>query len=113
MLREGRFVRSAVARGRNEYRAAGGNGAGYSAGRIVDTRQPPTRQRFRARRLVPPDDANGLARVIIDQWDNFDRAFHMGRAARSRVEQEFSIQAIARQHLALFDDILQNHCGGQ
>jgi hypothetical protein len=32
----------------------------------------------------------------------------MSRAARSRVEQEFSIQTVARKHLALFEDILQN-----
>src|SRR5208282_1480938 len=25
-------------------------------------------------RLVPPDDPETLARVIIEQWDNFDRA---------------------------------------
>jgi hypothetical protein len=32
----------------------------------------------------------------------------MGREARHRVEQEFSIQAIARQHLTLFHDIVEN-----
>jgi len=63
---------------------------------------------FKHGRLAPPDDAAALAGVIIDQWDNFDRAFHMSRAARSRVEQEFSIQAVARKHLALFEDIMQN-----
>ena len=61
---------------------------------------------FKHGRLAPPDDAEGLARVIIDQWDNFDRAFHMSRAARSRVEQEFSIQHVARQHLDLFQEIV-------
>jgi glycosyltransferase involved in cell wall biosynthesis len=63
---------------------------------------------FKHGRLAPPDDPKALAGVIIDQWDNFDRAFHMSRAARSRVEQEFSIQAVARKHLALFEEILQN-----
>ena len=38
---------------------------------------------FKHGRLAPPDDPEGLARVIIDQWDNFDRAFHMSRAART------------------------------
>jgi glycosyltransferase involved in cell wall biosynthesis len=61
---------------------------------------------FKHGRLVPPDDPQALARVIIDQWENFDRAFHMSRAARSRVEQEFSIQRMARNHLVLFQDIL-------
>jgi glycosyltransferase involved in cell wall biosynthesis len=63
---------------------------------------------FKHGRLAPPDDPKALAGVIVDQWDNFDRAFHMSRAARSRVEQEFLIQTVARKHLALFEDILQN-----
>ncbi|HKI19844.1 MAG TPA: glycosyltransferase family 4 protein [Isosphaeraceae bacterium] len=57
-------------------------------------------------RLVPPDDPEALARVIIEQWENYDRAIEMGRAARSRVKREFSIQTVARKHLALFHEIL-------
>jgi hypothetical protein len=30
----------------------------------------------------------------------------MSRAARRRVDQEFSIQHVAREHLALFQDVL-------
>jgi glycosyltransferase involved in cell wall biosynthesis len=63
---------------------------------------------FKHGRLAPPDDPEGLARVVIDQWDNFDRAFQMSRTARRRVDQEFSIQRVAREHLTLFEDILQN-----
>jgi glycosyltransferase involved in cell wall biosynthesis len=66
---------------------------------------------FKHGRLAPVDDPEGLARVIIDQWSNFDRAFHMSRAARSRVDQEFSIQNMARQHLALFENVLENWKG--
>ncbi len=57
---------------------------------------------FEHGRLAPPDDPEALARVIIEQWNDFDRAVHMSRAARRRVEQEFSIQTMARQHLMLF-----------
>ncbi|QEH32008.1 Glycogen synthase [Aquisphaera giovannonii] len=57
---------------------------------------------FKHGRLAPPDDPAALARTILDQWANLDRAFHMGRAARSRVRDEFSIAAVARRHLALF-----------
>jgi len=57
-------------------------------------------------RLVAPDSADGLAHAIIEQWDDFDRAVHMSRAARTRVEREFSIQTVARKHLALFQDIV-------
>jgi glycosyltransferase involved in cell wall biosynthesis len=63
---------------------------------------------FEHGRLFPPDDADRLARVIIEQWKNLDCAIHMGREARNRVDQEFSIEAIARQHLALFRDIVEN-----
>ncbi len=58
---------------------------------------------FKHGRLAPPDDPGALACVILEQWSNFDRAFHMGRAARSRVEHEFSIRRVARDHLRLFE----------
>jgi glycosyltransferase involved in cell wall biosynthesis len=61
---------------------------------------------FKHGRLARPDDPEDLARVVVDQWDNYDRAFHMSRAARRRVDQEFSIQHVAREHLALFEDLL-------
>src|SRR5262249_10529412 len=63
---------------------------------------------FKHGRLAPPDDPEGLARVIIEQWTNFDRAFHMSRAARSRVEQEFSIRSVARRHLELFSTLISD-----
>jgi glycosyltransferase involved in cell wall biosynthesis len=61
---------------------------------------------FKHGRLAPAGDPSGLARVISEQWDNVDRAFHMSRAARHRVEQEFSIRAVARQHLKLFESLV-------
>jgi len=63
---------------------------------------------FEHGRLFPTDDADRLAQVIIEQWENLDRAVQMGREARNRVDHEFSIQAIARQHLTLFRDIVEN-----
>jgi glycosyltransferase involved in cell wall biosynthesis len=62
-------------------------------------------QEFKHGRLVAPDDPEALARVVIDQWSNFDRAFHMTRAARKRVQDEFSIRAIALKHLELFQSL--------
>jgi glycosyltransferase involved in cell wall biosynthesis len=61
---------------------------------------------FKQGRLCPPNDPPALAQTIIDQWNNFDRAFHMTRAARGRVEREFSIDAVARKHLELFENLL-------
>jgi glycosyltransferase involved in cell wall biosynthesis len=63
-------------------------------------------QDFKHGRLVPPDDPKALAGAIRDQWSHFDRAVHMGRAARSRVAQEFSINAVARRHLEHFRTII-------
>jgi glycosyltransferase involved in cell wall biosynthesis len=57
-------------------------------------------------RLASPDDPVGLARVIGEQWADFDRAAQMARAARSRVEQEFSIRIVARKHLELFQSLV-------
>ncbi len=57
-------------------------------------------------RLVPPGDVEELARTICEQWGNFDRAIEMGRAARSLVEREYSITAVARRHLELFERLL-------
>jgi glycosyltransferase involved in cell wall biosynthesis len=61
---------------------------------------------FEHGRLVPPDDPVRLARTIIEQWENLDRAVQMGLAARSRIGREFSIEAIAREHTALFHELI-------
>jgi glycosyltransferase involved in cell wall biosynthesis len=58
-------------------------------------------------RLVPPNDPAALARTIIEQCEGPAHAAEMGLAARSRVEREFSIQAVARRHLALFHELSQ------
>jgi glycosyltransferase involved in cell wall biosynthesis len=62
---------------------------------------------FEHGRLAPVDDPGALSRVIVGQWNNFDRAVAMGCAARARVDREFSIQTVARRHLVLFDGILR------
>ena len=57
-------------------------------------------------RLVPPNDPAALSRTIIEQFEAYARAVEMGLAARHRVEHEFSIRAVARQHLALFQELM-------
>lgn len=59
-------------------------------------------------RLVRIHDAHGFARVILAQWADFDRAIHMGRSARSLVTRRYSIAAVAREHLALFDRLVRS-----
>ncbi len=60
-------------------------------------------------RLIPNGDPTALARAIIEQWENPDRATQMGLAARQRVEREFSIEAVAKAHLALFRELVACH----
>jgi glycosyltransferase involved in cell wall biosynthesis len=57
-------------------------------------------------RLVPPDNPQALARVLCEQWADFDRAVAQGQSARRRVNAEFSIAAVARKHMDLFRDLL-------
>jgi len=61
---------------------------------------------FKQGRLAPVDDPAGLASVIVEQWTDFDRAYHMSRAARLRVEREYSISVVARKHLELFRQLI-------
>jgi glycosyltransferase involved in cell wall biosynthesis len=68
---------------------------------------------FKHGRLATPGVPESLARVIVEQWAQFDRAFHMSRAARSRVQQEFSIAAVARKHLDLFGTLVECHRAGE
>ncbi|WP_337176131.1 glycosyltransferase family 4 protein [Paludisphaera sp.] len=67
---------------------------------------------FKHGRLAPPGDAGALARTIVEQWSNFDRAFHMTRAARGRVEQQYAIRAVARRHLQLFRELIARKRSG-
>ncbi len=61
---------------------------------------------FKNGRLCRVDDPESLARTILEQWADADRAIHMGRAARMLVQKNFSIHAVARQHLLLFDRLI-------
>jgi glycosyltransferase involved in cell wall biosynthesis len=57
-------------------------------------------------RLAPPDQPEALGRLILEQWADLDRAALMGQAARRRVAEEFSIAAVARKHLDLFQRLI-------
>jgi glycosyltransferase involved in cell wall biosynthesis len=56
-------------------------------------------------KLVPPDNPERLAQAIVSQWSDFPSAVRQGFAARERVSQRFSIDAMARAHLVLFRDL--------
>ena len=59
-------------------------------------------------RLAPTGDPGGLARVILEQLEDHGRAVHNGRHARARVAREFSIEAVARRHLELFRELVDD-----
>ncbi len=58
-------------------------------------------------RLAPPDDPEGLARAIVAQWSDPVAALRMGRKARARVVERYSIAAVARAHLELFGRLVR------
>jgi glycosyltransferase involved in cell wall biosynthesis len=57
-------------------------------------------------RLAPPGDPEALAGAILDQWAAPDRAAEMAAAARRRVVEGYSIEAVARRHLTLFRSLI-------
>jgi glycosyltransferase involved in cell wall biosynthesis len=59
-------------------------------------------------RLAGPNDAEALARAIIAQWADLDRAQKQATAARRRVIDEYSIAAVARRHLDLFERLVRD-----
>lgn len=67
---------------------------------------------FKHGRLAAPEP-DALARAIVEQWRGFDRAFHMGRAARGRVELQYSIASVARKHLEFFRKLIAERDHGQ
>lgn len=56
-------------------------------------------------RLAKPDDPADIAQAIIDQWTDFDAAQAMAQAARRRVIDTYSIEAVARRHLEMFKQL--------
>lgn len=57
--------------------------------------------------LVSPGDPAALAQAITAQWTQPDRAQVMGRAARRRVEDHYSISMMALKHHELFTRLVK------
>jgi glycosyltransferase involved in cell wall biosynthesis len=58
--------------------------------------------------LVPPNRPDLLAQAMLVPLQAKTLAGAMGRAARRRVEEEFSITHMARRHLELFESLVRN-----
>jgi glycosyltransferase involved in cell wall biosynthesis len=55
--------------------------------------------------LVPPKDADALAKAILELLDSPGKAEAMGKAGRRRVERLFSSQAMAKKYEALYESL--------
>lgn len=64
-------------------------------------------------RLVPADDPPALARAILETWDHPRQSAVCGFEARQRVIERFSISAVARRHLELFESLVREKVGGK
>jgi glycosyltransferase involved in cell wall biosynthesis len=53
--------------------------------------------------LFTPESPDSLASVILDRWNDPASGLAMGREARRRVVDDFSIAAVARRHIELFE----------
>ncbi|MEM6793948.1 MAG: glycosyltransferase family 4 protein, partial [Acidobacteriota bacterium] len=56
--------------------------------------------------LVPPQDPAALEAACASLLENFERAQNLGRAARARVEKDFSLDRQIEAFRALFSEIL-------
>ena len=57
-------------------------------------------------RLAPPDDKMALALAILAQSADSETALKMAGEARRRVIEHYSIEAVARRHMTLFEGLL-------
>lgn len=57
--------------------------------------------------LLPPGDAAGLARHVMDLLRDPDLRQRLGGAGRARVEQHFSVRAMAAQYMGVVERVLK------
>jgi len=55
--------------------------------------------------IVPEDDPKALADAIVQLLENRELARHVGEGQRLFVVDNFSIQAVARDYLALYERV--------
>lgn len=58
--------------------------------------------------LVPPGDMSAIADGIQALWSTPESAMRMGHAAREKVVHRFSLETVARRHLDLFEQLIEN-----
>lgn len=55
--------------------------------------------------LVPPRAPATLAAAVVEQWQHFEVASAMGRAARQRAVERFSLDRMIRDYVALYNEV--------
>lgn len=60
-------------------------------------------------RLVPPGRPGELARALLEYVDDPVRRGQAGAAARARVDARFSLDAMVRGYLGVYDEVLARH----
>lgn len=63
--------------------------------------------------LVPPRDPDALAARLADLLTHAEVRRRMGRAARERVERDFTWPTVAQRTASLYDQVLAAHSAGQ
>ncbi len=56
--------------------------------------------------IVPPEDPSALAEALASLLADPELARKMGAAGRERVEQEFTVDRMVEQHLAIYEELL-------
>ena len=57
--------------------------------------------------LVPPGDSEALAAAVVELAADRSRAEAMGKAARKKVEQRFSVETMVKETLAVYNGIFE------
>ena len=60
-------------------------------------------------RVVDPGDPANLAEAILDLLEHPAERKRLGRAARERVQREYSFEAVAPQQEACYNAAIQRH----
>ena len=56
--------------------------------------------------IVPPEDPDALANAILQLLQNPEQARRMGEAGRKRVEGHFTVGAMVRKHIELYERLI-------
>ncbi len=62
--------------------------------------------------LVPPADADALARALGQYADDAERLTEHAQAARALAQERFSMQAMVNGYMRVYDQLLNNTVGG-